>query len=248
MATAIISISSCITASADQLPNGAIQGLPEGLTAIDAEGNIINSQTGEFFFHVENMTPFEIYTKEISIANLQETYSYHIYMYAEPVSKNGEIDLENDCLSWMSLDDQEVFRGKVTGESTVSGASNIDQAHPLDLGLYNPGDTHTLKVSTQWTSVGSGGPIDNGEIEISKEGTKVIREGSGIDNIRGEVTYKWVFYASAEEPDSSRPNTDTGILRDTPLLVSIGAGLLVSVIVLFIIIKKKEKNDNQNNA
>ena len=48
--------SSSLTASAEvALPDGAVKGLPEKLTAMDSEGAVVDSATGEYFFHVENM-------------------------------------------------------------------------------------------------------------------------------------------------------------------------------------------------
>ena len=35
-----------------QLPDGAVKGLPEKLTAMDSSGNAVNSATGEYFFHL----------------------------------------------------------------------------------------------------------------------------------------------------------------------------------------------------
>jgi hypothetical protein len=57
--------SNCLTAFAEvALPEGAVKGLPERLTAMDSEGNAVSSDTGEYFFHVENMTFGETYTVE----------------------------------------------------------------------------------------------------------------------------------------------------------------------------------------
>lgn len=32
------------------LPDGAVKGLPERLTAMDSDGNVVSSDTGEYFF------------------------------------------------------------------------------------------------------------------------------------------------------------------------------------------------------
>ncbi len=56
--TAGLLLFSCqsLTAFAEvALPEGAVKGLPERLTAMDSEGNAVSSDTGEYFFHVEDM-------------------------------------------------------------------------------------------------------------------------------------------------------------------------------------------------
>ena len=45
-----------LNASAEvMLPDGAVKGLPERLTAMDSDGKPVNSETGEYFFHVEGI-------------------------------------------------------------------------------------------------------------------------------------------------------------------------------------------------
>ena len=53
------------------LPDGAGKGLPERLTAMDSDGNVVSSDTGEYFFHVENMQYGTTYTKDVQL-NIDE--------------------------------------------------------------------------------------------------------------------------------------------------------------------------------
>ncbi|MBR0485241.1 MAG: hypothetical protein IJJ69_10760, partial [Oscillospiraceae bacterium] len=70
----------CLTAFAEvALPDGAVKGLPEKLTAMDSDGNVVSSDTGEYFFRVENMSYGETYTKEVQLMNLRDDKAYHIY-------------------------------------------------------------------------------------------------------------------------------------------------------------------------
>ena len=92
------SLSCPMTAFAEvALPEGAVKGLPEKLTAMDSDGNAVSSSTGEYFFRVENMDYGVTYTKDVQLMNLRDDKAYHIYFYVEPLYKDGEIDLEKGC-------------------------------------------------------------------------------------------------------------------------------------------------------
>ena len=153
----------CLTAHAEtELPDGAVKGLPERLSVLDSEGVSPNAK-GEYFFHVENMTFGETYTKKIQIMNLREDKAYHIYFYVEPIAKSGEIDLEKEVECTMTLGGAEVFRGN------VNGIGNLDLTkEPLDLGLYQPGDTNTLTCSVVWNGLDGDVMIDEGARLVDK--------------------------------------------------------------------------------
>ena len=48
--------------------------------------------------------------------NLREDAGYKIYFNAQPMSKYGDIDLEEECELTLYLDERVVYKGKVTGE------------------------------------------------------------------------------------------------------------------------------------
>ena len=64
-----------------QLPEGAVKGLPERLAALDDEGNAVNSATGEYFFHVENMQYGQTYSKNVQLMNLREDSKDIIFIF-----------------------------------------------------------------------------------------------------------------------------------------------------------------------
>ncbi len=99
------------------LPDGTVAGLPSALTVMDSDGNAVGDD-GVYYFHVENMKPYTPYTKDIQIMNLRDDAAYHIYFYAEPIGRSGEIDLEAQCLCTFTFNGTEVFRGSVSGLST----------------------------------------------------------------------------------------------------------------------------------
>ena len=76
------------------LPEGAVKGLPEKLTAMDSDGNVVSSSTGEYFFRVENMDYGVTYTKDVQLMNLRDDKAYHIYFFVEPLFKNGDYHAE----------------------------------------------------------------------------------------------------------------------------------------------------------
>ena len=106
-----------VSAYAYSLDDGSVHGLPEKLVVLDDSGRSVSAD-GSYYFSVTDMKPGITYVKNIQIMNLRDDKSYSIYFSAESVSSTGDIDLENECECVVILDDQEVYRGKVTGEGT----------------------------------------------------------------------------------------------------------------------------------
>ena len=219
------------------LPEGAVKGLPERLAALDDEGNAVNSATGEYFFHVENMKYGETYTKNIQIMNLREDKSYHIYFYTEPLFKAGEIDLEKGCECRFYLDGKEFYKGD------VNGLGNIDLTRQhFDLGKYSPGEAHTLRCEIIWNDIDVIQNVDNGHRLIDVNGEHVLVGPEGEGHAEGEIEFKWIFYAMLDENDSTAPAPHTGgfIGGSTFWIVSIGA-VSVTVGILLVLIRREKK-------
>ena len=221
-----------------KLPEGAVRGLPERLTAMDSSGNAVNSATGEYFFHVENMDFGEVYTKDIQLMNLRDDKAYHIYFYVEPKpeSKKGEIDLEKGCVCSFYLDGKEFYTGDVTGKGNIDLTSEVK-----DLGYYEPGDSHKLSCSIAWVNQSGDYHIDEGHKVVDVNGTVIERPRSGKDHIEGEIEFKWIFYAAVDE-DYTPPDTGLLAASDTFWLVCIAVLLVMTAVLLILIaFKKKEK-------
>lgn len=207
-------------AAAVQLPDGAVKGLPSDLTAMDSEGNVVNSSTGEYFFHVEDMTYGETYTKDVQLMNLREDKAYHIYFYVEPVSKNGEIDLEKEVDCTISLDGEKFFEGNVNGKGNIDLTENVK-----DLGCYQPGESHTLSCSVVWSG------LDEDMKHLDKDGDR---------HVEGEIIFKWIFYAAVDE-DFTPPDTGLLSIKNSFWLWCIAvSGSLVAVMALLLLIKKRK--------
>lgn len=222
------------------LPDGTVAGLPEKLVVMDSDGNSASSDTGEYFFYVENMAANESYSKNIQIMNLREDKAYHVYFYVEPVDKNGEIDLEEECDVVISLDGEQIYAGN------VSGKGNVDLTKtPADLGVYQPGGSKNLNCSITWNGTDAGGYIDYGEKMVDKDGTAVVREGSGQENIYGEVTFKWIFYAVVDE---SYVPPKTGVLSDESrvyaAILAVAGGLIIIMLILLVCKKRNRHREN----
>jgi hypothetical protein len=242
LAAVLLICTASLTALADELRAGTVAGLPEKLVVLDDKGNSV-SENGEYFFEVEDMVPGEKYTKNIQIMNLREDAGYKIYFNAQPMSKYGDIDLENECELKLYLDDRLVYSGKVTGE----GAPDV-RDEPLSLGKYGPGESRVLRAEIVWHATFSeGGAIDEGHRVYDFNGVKVVRPKTGKTHIEGEVIFKWIFTAVGDSPtDDSNPNpfVPTG---EAITYIAL-AVLIVAVPVMFLLLKnKKRKQENEKS-
>ena len=177
----------CSTAFAEvALPEGAVKGLPEKLTAMDSSGKSVNSDTGEYFFLAEDMIFGEVYTKDVQLMNLCDDKAYNIYFYVEPKpeSKKGEIDLEKGCVCSFYLDGKQFYNGSITGVGNIDLTS---EAH--ELGYYEPGDSHTLSCSIAWVNNPDDLFIDEGHRLIDKTGEWILTPRNGDQQIDGEIEF-----------------------------------------------------------
>jgi len=256
LAAVLISSAFGVTALADELRAGTVAGLPEKLVVLDDKGNSV-SENGEYFFAVDGMQVSEHYIKKIQIMNLREDASYHIDFRAQKISSQGEIDLENECHCVITLDDQVIYEGKVTGEGTPD--MRID---PLDLGYYTPGQSRVMKVDIVWNGTEYDSMIDNGARIVDRNGVTIVREPSGKSHIEGEVIFKWIFTAAVgippepviSDPGNSNPYypqpsdpvnpgnpINTGETVAFILFCTAALGTAVMMILLFAKKKKKQK-------
>lgn len=241
--TAASLLSMSLTVIADELSSSVVAGLPERLVVLDDKARSV-SDNGEYCFEVENMVSGELYSKNIQIMNLREDAAYHVYFKAQPVSKYGEIDLENECEFRLFLGDSLIYSGKVTGEGTPDV-----REEPLDLGKYAPGDSRVLRAEIVWhDSAGAGDEIDNGYRIYDAGGVEIVRGKSGKTHISGEVIFKWIFTASVVPDDPDKPSKPDPFIHTGETIVFIAAGLFlisIPIMILLVIGKKKKKKDEQ---
>ena len=225
-----------VVSSADTpLEDGSVQGLPEALTIMDSEGQSV-PEDGEYFFHVENMTFGETYTKEIQIMNLREDKSYHVYFLVRPIDKAGEIDLEKGCTCVFTLDDEEIYSGSVNGIGTV----NMNEI-PLDLGLYQPGESHVLRAYVTWNDIDVIQNVNNGKRLVDKDGVAVLEGPDDSGSAYGEIDFRWIFYAAVGDADKSSVNTGLLNIKNSFWLICIGIASFLVLLMLFLLARKKKK-------
>ena len=232
------------------LPDGAVKGLPERLAALDDEGNAVNSETGEYFFHVENMVFGETYTKNIQLINLREDASYRIYFRVEPLYKSGEIDLEDGCECRFYLDSKEFYKG------TVNGDGNIDlTANAFDCGFYAPGQSHTIRAEVVWNSFNPQKSVNNGWRLVDQNGIHILIDPEGNAHTEGEIEFKWIFYAQIAEKPATKdevpdgndgggyaPQTGLLLQNGTYWLIGVGVAVVAVMVLLVLIIRSKKKD------
>ncbi len=184
---------SAFAADTQNLDNGSVKGLPEGIYIMDSDGNKA-SEDGSYYVDIQDMKPNVVYTKTISLQNLIDT-PYTLTMSASAVSKGGNLDLENNTNVKLFLDNELVYDGKVTGE----GKTNMTVASPLNLGELSSGQSKELRAEFLW----DGGGLD-----------KITG-----NEYKGEVDFKWTFEAALKQvsyspsplpSDSPTPNTGVG--------------------------------------
>lgn len=224
------------------LPEGAVKGLPEKLTAMDSDGNVVSSSTGEYFFRVENMDYGVTYTKDVQLMNLRDDKAYHIYFYVEPLFKKGEIDLEKGCECTFWLDGQKFYKGDVTGHGNIDLTQQI-----YDCGLYNPGDSHTLKCSVVWNDLDVLVGVDNGHRLVDIDGEHVLVGSDDSGYVEGEIEFKWIFCAAVDE-NYDPPKTGLFLAGNSFWLIAIAVLSVMTGGMLILLFMKKKKQDAKDKT
>lgn len=225
MLSLAISMSASISAFAadtQNLDNGSVKGLPEGIYIMDSDGNKA-SEDGSYYVDIRDMKPNVVYTKTISLQNLIDT-PYTLTMSASAISKGGNLDLENNTNVKLFLDNELVYDGKVTGE----GKTNMTVASPLNLGKLSSGQSKELRAEFLW----DGGGLD-----------KITG-----NEYKGEVDFKWTFEAALKQlkqvsdpsspspSDSPTPNTGVG----STIMIIFISFLAIDALFIFLIRRRNK--------
>jgi hypothetical protein len=104
--------------------------------------------------------------------------------------------------------------------------------------LYTTGESRTLHCEVVWN--GSDDTyIDYGEKLVDIDGVHIVREGNTDYYSYGEVTFKWIFYASLDE-DYVPPKTGILSSKLSPLYIAILSACAILIVVMLILIKRKK--------
>lgn len=152
--------------------------LEQGIVIADDDGLSVDPLTGEYFLVLDDVMPGDHYEKTVEVQNLREDKAFKIYMRAEPVSKEGNIDLFQETQVRISLEGEELFYGSLDG----IGTTDIQQ-DAIELGdTYRPGDMRKLRFEITV----NGDTINNGDY--------------------GKIEFRWIFSAHVDE-DFTPPQT-----------------------------------------
>ena len=190
-------------AAAAELPSGVLIGDQNGLTV---------SGTGEYFIDADELEAGDVITKQLAIRNL-ESYTYKIFMRAEPLEETGPLHLLNEVGCTLTLEGKVLYNGRVRGDE---GVNMILES--LDLGTYNSGDQRTLEI----------------KLTVNPEMKQYYWTAS-------EAFFKWHFYAAREEK-SDRPNTGE-IVQNSLYIIFPGMVLAMGILVLIKRRKQAEETE-----
>ncbi|MBR7039432.1 MAG: hypothetical protein IKI21_09315 [Oscillospiraceae bacterium] len=232
----LLAISPMCAFAATTLPEGAVKGLPERLVAMDSDGDVVSSETGEYFFRVEGMRYNEVYHKDVQLMNLRDDKAYHIYFYVEPLWKDGEIDLEEGCVCTFSLDGQEFYTGTVTGDGDLDLTQEV-----MDCGYYEPGDSHTLSCDIVWNELDVLHNVNKGHRLVDKNGEHTLVGPDESGHVEGEIEFKWIFYAAVDE-EYDPPETGLMAIDQTVwLAVCIILSMFVCLMLLLLLLQRTRR-------
>ncbi len=222
--------------AATKLPDGALAGLPDSLSVLDSDGHTADSDSGEYYFYVEDMKERIAYTKDIQITNYRDDAAYDVYLYAYPVSHSGKINLQKDTTAVFKLDGDKLFTGRVDGLSE-DGSKDLSE-EPLHIGHYVPGESRTLTCKVTWDGSDIDAEADYGSRIVDIDGTHTVQKGNGSIYVEGEVIFRWVFYAVLDE-DYVPPKTGLGGIPTWVYLVASAALVLLIFIMILLLARKK---------
>lgn len=191
--------------------------LPEGMVIGDEQG-IDATRDGEYFVYIDDVMPGKKWKKTISMINMEKDIPYKLVMLISPSIVTGSLDLSEAIQMTLSYEGKIVYEGPASG---ISNQINL-QNEPLDLGVFQAGDSRALVV----------------EYSLSDKYTNNDFSQKNIfDNI-------WTFYAvKTKNQMPNKEDTPTGYLsRLMPktgedikqAMLFICAGLLLVLTVLFI--------------
>ena len=179
-------------AAAAELPSGVLIGDQNGLTV---------SADGDYFINADALEAGDVITKTLAIRNL-ESYSYKIFMRAEPLEETGPLHLLNEVKCTLTLDGKVLYDGRVRGDE---GINMILES--MDLGTYMSGDQRTLEI----------------KLTVNPEMKKYYWTAS-------EAFFKWHFYAARDEK-SDKPNTGEAA-KNSLYVIFPGMVLAMGILVL----------------
>lgn len=208
-------------------PNDVLgQELPKGMVIGDDQG-IKAQKNGEYLMEVTDVMPGKSWHTTISIVNMEKGIPYRLTMLISPPEVSGNLDLSNSIQMTLTYQNEQIYQGPISGVS-----SKLDlQRTPLDLGVFQAGDSRAL------------------EVDLSISG-KYTNQDFAVKNVMDNV---WTFYAVSTTEPTSDSTTDPltpkphGIFPSTgeaikQSMIFLCLGLFIILIVLLIGKSKRKEN------
>ncbi|WP_207696421.1 hypothetical protein DOK67_0000799 [Enterococcus sp. DIV0212c] len=117
------------------------QELPPGMVVGDENG-IMAKENGEYLMEVTDVMPGKQWHTTISMVNMEKGIPYQLNMLISPAQVSGNLDLSNAIQMTLTYQSKVVYKGPISG---VSDSINLQQK-PLDLGVFQAGDSRALEV------------------------------------------------------------------------------------------------------
>lgn len=206
---------------AEELPPGIVIGDSEGLHA---------TKNGEYHVNVNDVLPGKKWHKSISIVNMEKDIPYQVTMLITPPVVSGSLDLSKAIQMTLVYEGKSVYKGPASG---ISKELNL-QTTPLNLGIFNAGDSRAL------------------EVEYSLSGTYTNQDfvqKNVMDNV-------WTYYAvktttPIEPIDPTKPKKakpigrlpSTGEIKQYMVIFCLG---LFLILIILLIWKNKQVESNKS--
>ncbi|WP_348921025.1 hypothetical protein [Enterococcus rotai] len=194
------------------------QELPKGMVIGDEQG-IVAKKNGEYLMEVKDVMPGKNWHTTISMVNMEKGIPYKLTMLISPSKVSGDLDLSKSIQMTLTYQNKQIYQGPISGVSR-----DLDlQRTPLDLGVFQAGDSRAL------------------EVDFSLSG-KYTKEDFAVKNLMENV---WTFYAVATT-NTLTPKMH-GIFPATGEAIKQGMiflclGLFIVLIILLIWKSKRKKN------
>lgn len=211
--------------------------LPSGMVVGDDQGIQVQSD-GAYLVDVRDVEPGKKWETKITAINLERDIPYHLTMYvSKPTLIQGNLDLSEAIQMRMVYDGKEVYNGPLSGKSSLINLQN--KQAPLDLGVFESGQTRTL------------------EVYFELDGEKYTNKDFVVKNVVENI---WYFKAvkATKTPGKTLPSTGGNSIVDQikGLLPSTGEewsyALLFICIGLFLIVSSllilKHRNQSRNKG
>lgn len=199
-------------AYASELPPGLVVGDSNGLNA---------TKNGEYHVNITDVMPGKQWNTTISIINMEKDVPYQLSLKLSPPETSGSLDLSKEIQMTLTYEGKLIYEGPASGISETMNLQNT----PIDLGIFNAGDSRSL------------------EVEYSLDGkytNKDFAQKNTMDNT-------WVYTAVKTGLVPKDPSTGkrTGRLPSTgeikQAMIGICLALFFVMTMLLILKKKKEQ-------